>query len=323
MSSENKKSCIVCGTSMEHYCYAQDYESKENFAIKKCLHCGYGVTLIDSKVFESGRYYPQSYYGDQRRFLPILETVFRLLSGVRKLRLKRATRKLGKVLDIGCGPGWFLDSMRRSGWSVEGTEVTDFAARHAREHLGLTVHTEEMDFPESFDIVSIWHVLEHVEDPVVTLRNIRSCIVEDGTLLLAVPNFSSLEAKITRGNWFHLDVPRHLHHFSKNSLYKIIENAGFRVERVSFFAIEYDFFSWIQSMQNSIGIKQNLLYKLIKGDLSYLPSNRFQAVFEIGLVLISFPILALSALFMVPIVGSAKTGATITVIARPIARDTM
>lgn len=316
------KNCIACGGALDDHFLAKDYVSKELFDVKRCVKCGHGVTVVDSVVSGSEQYYPESYFGGERRFHPLLEIVFRLFSRARKFRLGKVLGKPGRVLDIGCGPGWFLDAMRHSGWIVQGTEASDLAAQHARDRLGLSVSTngflELGTKPAYYDVISIWHVLEHVSDPKSMLDAIRKCISDDGVLLIAVPNFASFEANFSGPGWFHLDVPRHIHHFSKTSFHAMIESAGFRARKVSFFSPEYDFFSCIQSIQNRFGLTQNLLYKLIKGDFSTLPTNVFRAGLEVFLVFVTTPFLFLASLPLILFCALSGRGATITAICTPV-----
>lgn len=176
--------------------------------------------------------------------------------------------KPGKVLDIGCGRGFLLRAFQQAGWDVTGTEMSKSAAAYACEKLGLRVRVgelAELNFPEnSFDAVIMWHVLEHFPRPYEVLRQVHRVLRPGGVFLVAVPNFGSLEARIARDKWFHLDVPRHLTHFNGHALGRLMVDNGFLFEMVSTRALEYDWFSATQSCLNRVGLKHNFLYNLLR-----------------------------------------------------------
>jgi 2-polyprenyl-3-methyl-5-hydroxy-6-metoxy-1,4-benzoquinol methylase len=165
---------------------------------------------------EIGRWYPPSYYGaGNRRFNAILEAMIPYFRDRRGKAIERFVKK-GRMLDIGCGRGILPALMRERGWEAQGLEFSETAARHARE-LQVPVFVGNLPDspyePESFDAVVLWHVLEHVPDPVEALAKAREILRPGGLLVLAVPNFESLQARFSGRHWFHLDVPRHYHHF--------------------------------------------------------------------------------------------------------------
>jgi SAM-dependent methyltransferase len=144
-----------------------------------------------------------------------------------------------RVLDIGCGSGRDLAELAVRGWEVWGIEPSPQAAEAARQHLGVgaeRIHVgraEEARFePASFDLVTAWHVLEHLHDPAAVLRGARAWLRPGGTLQLAVPDVESLESRLFGRRWFGLDLPRHLYHFAPATLGALLERSGFRVLRI-------------------------------------------------------------------------------------------
>ena len=246
---------------------AQDFVTQRAFQIAHCAACGFEITSPQPAIEEIGAYYPAGYYGnpDDRRFPPLVETLQRALYAqrVRMVESVAGTTR-GRVLDVGCGRGLLLDAFRRRGWQPQGTELSDQAARYARKVAGIPVETgrlEEIGFPENyFDAVTMWHVLEHVHDPRVLLAEVSRILKPGGVLLVGVPNFSGLEARIFRDKWFHLDVPRHVTHLTKSTLKQALHENGLQDRRWSGFAPEYDAFSFLQSVLNRCGLRHNLLY---------------------------------------------------------------
>jgi hypothetical protein len=116
-----------------------------------------------------------------------------------------------------------------------------------------------------FDLIILFQVLEHLAEPLTTLRRSAELLEPGGMLVVAVPNLASWQARVFGRSWFHLDVPRHQHHFSPGALEYAIQQAGLRVVRTRFVSPEHDPYGWVQSLLNWMGFKQNLLTKFLMG----------------------------------------------------------
>jgi 2-polyprenyl-3-methyl-5-hydroxy-6-metoxy-1,4-benzoquinol methylase len=142
----------------------------------------------------------------------------------------------GQLLDFGCGAGEFLERMRDRGWKVEGLDMSTYAAHVVMRERGIRVHVGTLPHrdlaPETFDCITMWQALEHVHEPRVTLREARRLLRPGGVLTAAVPNFSSWPARQYGRHWFALDVPRHLTHFTPQTLRALFEAEGFRPIRL-------------------------------------------------------------------------------------------
>jgi SAM-dependent methyltransferase len=300
---------------------ARDYVTGDSFEIRRCGGCGLTLTWPPPPPSEMGRYYPDAYYGDagEKRFVGPVERMQRALYGSRARRVEAAAGgSPGRVLDVGCGRGFLLDAFRRRGWTVEGTEMSAASSAHAREVLGIPVHIgalESLALPAgSFDAVTLWHVLEHVTDPGSLLGEIGRLLRPGGALLVSVPNFGSPEARLAGPGWFHLDAPRHLVHFTPESLGACLSRAGFETLESRFFAPEFDSFSFVQSTLNRIGLRQNALYDTLRGRAAKLGAEGGGAS-AVASVLLAAPlgILSLPATLAT---GLAGAGSTLTVLAR-------
>ncbi len=142
----------------------------------------------------------------------------------------------GRLLDVGCGNGRFLDQMRQLGWKVTGVEPDGAAASVARENLGSQVFEcslEEAELPSGrFDAITMNHVIEHVPDPIGTLRECHRVLKPGGKLVVATPNIKSMGCQAFGAYWRGLEVPRHLHLFCPQSLCMAAERAGLEVQAI-------------------------------------------------------------------------------------------
>jgi SAM-dependent methyltransferase len=134
------------------------------------------------------------------------------------------------LLDVGCGTGEFLAAMKAEGWEVEGLERDERAAAWAREHCHLQVASGSVEqlatLDQQFDVITMWHVLEHLYSPGRALEILADHLRQDGWLLIAVPNISGIDARVYGANWVALDAPRHLNHFSLETLARLGSKHG-------------------------------------------------------------------------------------------------
>jgi len=264
--------------------------------------------------------YDDDYYGaGERKFIPAIE---RVVDRFREGRARLASRLLrdmgregkGRVLDIGCGSGQFLARLVRSGHECHGTELSAETGRRAGLIPGLRLHTGELErdrFPKgSFDLISIWHVLEHLPEPDRILGFCHDWLSDGGALMVAVPNIDSLQATLFRGSWFHLDPPRHLHHFGRASLERALSAAGFRIERVRTLSWEQNVYGVAQSALNAMGFPRDEYYEVLKGNRSLWSSPRL--ALELVLMAALLPLAFLFALLE----SSLGRGGTLECIAR-------
>ena len=138
----------------------------------------------------------------------------------------------GRALDLGCGNGAYLLLLKKIGWDAVGVDISDNVAKEVKE-AKITIHTGELKELRlktgSFNLITMWHVLEHLPKPLQILQEINRLLTDNGCLLIEIPNSASIVAKIFKSNWFALDLPRHFYHFSPHSLSKMLKRAGFEV----------------------------------------------------------------------------------------------
>lgn len=299
---------------------ARDYITGDAFTVERCSRCGLDRTVPQVAPEDMDRYYPPGYYGAGQRYPRPLEWLLDCLYSARAEEIERRVGTVGRVLDIGCGRGSLLAQFRRRGWTVAGTELSETSARYARDILGVNVQTgdvQDLDLGGPYDLVVLWHVMEHIADPAGLLEKVAAVLAPEGTVLVAVPNFGSPEARLGRSRWFHLDVPRHLNHVTRTTLVSMVGKAGLEPYDASYFALEYDFFSFVQTMLNLLGIRQNLLYDLLRTrGAKVLEGQTGGTRSDVLRTILLAPLLGAASLVWVPVAAASGRGATIALYAR-------
>jgi len=142
----------------------------------------------------------------------------------------------GKILDIGCGNGRYLSALKKQGWQTYGIEQNPKSSKYARDVLHLEVNTGDLldckYQAEFFDVITMWHSLEHLYEPIPTLNEVKRILKDDGLLVIAVPNVDSFAAKVFKENWYPLEIPIHLIAFSPDSITRMLDSAGFKVKKI-------------------------------------------------------------------------------------------
>jgi SAM-dependent methyltransferase len=260
--------CPWCGDRRSKPVWRQT--SPSEFSLERCEECGLAFTAPRLSLESMSEYYPKSYYGSGNlRFNRLFEALVGWFRRRRAARLHELRgERAGAVLDIGCGRGHFLNALRQRGWTCTGTELSDTAALHARETLGLNVRVGPFQagmFPDAtFDVVYLWHVLEHIPTTFDALMEVQRLLRTGGMLVVAVPNLASWQARLCRYSWFHLDLPRHYIHCSTDWLLRSLSRLGFEIVEVNHFSMEQNVYGWIQSLLNCAGLKKNLLYDVLR-----------------------------------------------------------
>lgn len=297
---------------------ADDPATGDSFTIAQCRECDLAQTVPAPSPAGLDHYYPRGYHSTTRRYRGGMDRVLSLVHRSRIRAVERLNGGAGSVLDIGCGPGVLLNQMRARGWIVRGTERSPSAAQQARDVFHLDVRAQEVDDliaeGSTFDAVVLWHVAEHLHRPSTTIGGIARLLKPGGILLIAVPNFGSPEARIGRDKWFHLDVPRHLVHFTPATLGAMLAEAGFEQAKVTYLVPEYDLFSFVQTMENRLGLPPNLLYDVLRRSEARLRQSRAGAMSSAIAVALAGPLTAVAAAWA-PLAAAMRRSATIAVYA--------
>ncbi len=221
------------------------------FQMVRCEQCGLHYLNPQPTMAELVRYYPEDYAPfttPSPEHLPILQRLSVRYGLAKRRQAVTRYKPRGRLLEIGCANGMFLDAMRQTGdWQVQGVEVSDAPVRVAREQLGLKIFhglLPDGQFPDdAFDAVVMWDVLEHVHGPKETLLEIHRVLKPDGILVLRVPQLDSWDRSLFGPYWVGWDAPRHLTLFSQQTLGLILARTGFCVERMMCISGSYPTFA--------------------------------------------------------------------------------
>lgn len=243
MLTEHHIDCPVCGgADVAPVVTVKDYTvTGESFAVWHCRHCTFRFTQDMPAEKEIGRYYQSAdYISHSETKQGLINTLYHYvrkitLQGKRKLIEKASGKTKGMLLDIGAGTGSFLNVMKQNGWDVKGLEPDENARQKGKELYNVSLESIEVFYTlpaRSFDVITMWHVLEHVHDLHDYIQQLKKLIKPGGKLLIAVPNYTSYDAAHYNEYWAAYDVPRHLWHFSPQSMQQLLQLHGLKIETV-------------------------------------------------------------------------------------------
>jgi len=298
--------CEYCLEEMKYHSSNIDSFSDKKFDIYFCNRCSIGKTNLN-KDFDFTPYYPKSYYGEGGKkfnfFIEFLVLFFRNLRSLFCYRL--FNKKNVKLLDIGCGRGQFIYLMKKKGWFVHGTEISSMSALEAKEKVGDAAILVNRDLDEiknidiNFDIITLWHVLEHLKDPKKIVNVIEKKLINNGYIVVEVPNFDSFQHFINKNHWIHLECPRHVTHFTKKGLVKFFDDKKFKIIKSSTFSLEMGLYGMLQSLLNLIVPIPNYLFLLIqKKNIKYSKISLIKNYISLFLtIVLLIPLLIVSTFF--------------------------
>jgi SAM-dependent methyltransferase len=293
----------------------EELHSWNNYPILRCRTCSM-VFTDDRTAPAASSLYPVGGQSGQR-FAKKIGWMLRLFLKQREMFVRRL-KPSGRLLDFGCGNGAFALRMSQAGFDAVGLEPFS---------LGATVRSERLELIQApwdqvkdrlglFDVITLWHVLEHLDRPLETLNQLLPHLAPDGVLVISVPNFGSVQSAVFRGAWFHLDPPRHLSHFEVGTLERCLDLLGLVPSAHADFLPEYGCSGWVQSSLNAVLPHTNYLYEMVKDRGALEGMSALSSFLHLaGSVALAPPLFALS----VPVeavASAARKGAAITIAAR-------
>jgi len=230
------RNCPICNSNQfELFLETKDYFlTKENFKLVQCSSCSFVFTNPRPPDDKLSKYYQSSDYlshtARKRNMKDLAYQYLRSINIRRKFKLIKQFSRGNNILDFGSGTGELLNYFKKKGWNVVGIEPNEDARKFSVNKYKIDVYDEKQlnKLKEnSFDVITLWHVLEHVPDLNETLHKIKRALTGKGYLFVAVPNIESPGFYKYKEKWAALDVPRHLYHFSPKTLSLLLENHGF------------------------------------------------------------------------------------------------
>lgn len=273
--------CGVCGGSRTVTLWPvtgnADGDLGSGWSIRRCVACGSGTTHPVPDPETLAGYYAGGVYEKPGGRTPGIARALDVLLDARLREIAHLRRPPGRLLDVGCGKGRFLTRAAARGWRAIGMERMhpQAVAAHAAAPNASLVEGELAARPfrdGTVDVATAWHVLEHLASPGVALAALFDIVRPGGVLACEVPNFASWQARAWGPSWFHLDAPRHLVHFTPDSLERLVETSGFRVERVRTFSLALGPFGMLQSALTGAGFPHSFLFRWLKRSAGSAPA---------------------------------------------------
>ena len=271
--------CPVCGSiELVPYLSCKDYlTTQEIFDICQCKSCGFALTQDFPAENEIGPYYDAPEYishSDAHR--GIINTLYHLarkmaLKSKSKIVSRYASKKTGMLLDIGSGTGYFLNKMKEEKWIVTGIEKSESARKYAKQKFDIDCQCSEYLYnvcEKTKDVITMWHVLEHMEHLNHVMGHLSAILKNDGTVIIALPNKSSLDAVHYKEYWAAYDVPRHLWHFSLPDFERLAEKHHFEVIDVKPMYLDAFYISMLS--EKNKGTFMATIVGLAKGGIFFL-----------------------------------------------------
>ncbi len=269
--------CPICNTAM-HFLYSvKDYDySNENYDLLQCPSCHFSSTQNPPNEEKIGEYYNFQHYISHTNQSE--QWIAKVYKAIRTLMLKRKYSLIKKhlpkvmlrksILDIGTGIGYFLEYMQRHGWNCTGIEPSEKARQFIEEKFNINIYPSAklQELPsESFDVITLWHSLEHIYNMSETIEKTRELLTKNGLLVIALPNYLSYDGKHYQSLWAGFDVPRHLWHFSPKSLTLLLQKNDFTV--IKKYRMPFDSF-YVSFLSSKHG-RKNIITAFFVGLYSY------------------------------------------------------
>lgn len=270
--------CPICNSqSFKHFLDCKDYTvSQKIFSIVECENCGFHFTNPIPKNEDIGQYYKSESYvshsSTNKGFINKLYQLVRKRTLKQKVKLIQSESNGKNHLDIGAGTGHFINATSQAGFNSLGLEPDQDARILAIKLHNANIKPLEQLFDlddKSMDVITMWHVLEHVYHLKQDLTKITSVLKDDGVMVVAVPNMSSYDAKKYKQYWAAYDLPIHLHHFQPQDISNLFDQFNMKVDKI--LPMKYD--SFYVSMLSEKYKGGNIISAFFTGLISNLKAN--------------------------------------------------
>lgn len=279
-----------------------DYCVEKRFDIYRCLTCGHGVTgdVLETdleSVYEGG-----AYDKNEKIWHKLLRPILNFRETGKVGYLNKYTKSERLVLEIGAGKGYFLRAALKAGFDAYGIEPSTRSYNVASRILGDRVYKctlEEMHvhpaLNRKYDFIFLWHVLEHLQDPGQAVALMRRFLKPEGFMIIGVPNFDSYQSKVGKSNWYHLDPPRHLSHFTPRSIKSLMNGVQMNVEEIMHDSFFQNYLGEMVTLNNRILPHKNIFLNVLRFNNFYL-----KRVTRPGTALNFFAFIVISTVSFIP-----------------------
>lgn len=292
--------CFNCNSNNNLFLFqTKDHVTSEIFNIHRCLDCN--LDYPEPRPKNINKYYPKDY----RDYNFITKSVFEYIY---YLQAKKIDRLFGKkkeknLLEIGCGSGILLRKFKSLGWKIQGTERTEYLGSLNNNNLNISDKNLSNYDDDSFDLIILNNSFEHLTNPSSLILLFKKKIKINGYLVINIPSSNSYQYIFGKGNWFHLDAPRHLQIFDDKYFYNFCSKINFSILRNKSIGFFWELFGWFQTLNNKYFNNQNNFFR----SLSNL--KKYKYYFFLGFfqfVILGIPSLLLTFLTLVINKGSIK-----------------
>lgn len=234
---EKIENCPICNNTKSslHISSKDHMISGENFQITLCDKCSFKYTNPRPDTKSLASYYESETYvshsNKSNNLINIIYKIARNFTLSNKIKIINNITDTKRILDYGCGTGYFLKSCKKNGWNINGFEPSDAARELAETNTNNKILStvSEVEKLNEISLITLWHVLEHIPDLNTAFNNLKSTLSSNGKILIAVPNCESYDADYYKEHWAAYDVPRHLYHFTINTMSLFLQNHGLKI----------------------------------------------------------------------------------------------
>tara|TARA_Y100000294_G_scaffold177708_1_gene204336 strand:- start:1452 stop:2357 length:906 start_codon:yes stop_codon:yes gene_type:complete len=292
--------CFNCNSNNNFYLFdSEDYVSTEKFKIFRCKDCN--LDYPEPRPKNIDKYYQIDY----RKYNNIIQSVFEFIYYLEAKKIDKLFKKNTKknILEIGCGSGILLKKFKSLGWNIYGTERQEYVNNLINNELNITSKNLSEFEDNFFDLIILNNSFEHLMDPSSLIPLFKIKLKTHGCLVINIPSSNSYQYIFGKGDWFHLDVPRHLQIFADNYFYNFSDKMNFSIKRKKTIGFFWEFFGWFQTLNNKLFMNRNNFFRSLSNFKSY-KNYFFLGFFQF--ILLALPSLLLTLLAFINNKGSIK-----------------
>lgn len=253
--------CPLCNSANFSQIYVLDVS-----ILVHCLNCTHIYSIAQNELNLVELYSTGDYQMFDARET-IIEKIINLENRIVFKKIKKIKKTGKSLLDFGCGKGKFLYVVKNNYWKVKGIETSQPRAEYGMKNYGLVIDTknynEGLIDGGPFDVITLFHVLEHIPKPTGLITNlIKTNLKNHGLIVIEVPNYNSWQSRIGKSNWLHLDLPRHISHFTIKNINNLLLNQKVSIKKIEYFSLISGILGMSNSIMNIFGYKKNIISEL-------------------------------------------------------------